>query len=173
MINLNNGHTPLSPGGVSGGRTEYGENKRLIEAISENLKGLPVKITEGTKGYSDGGLLFIFHKGTSMKNAPKRGAEIFVSENASSDTQYNAYRMLCSLCPENGYRYRGVHTVTAKSPFKSLFALGNENAYLIKAGYIDCPEDNLKSDREFRNITAALSGEIMRIYKENINENYS
>ncbi len=173
MINLNNGHTPLSPGGVWGERTEYAESRRLISAISENLKGLPVKITEGTKGYSEGGLLFIFHKGTSMKNAPKRGAEIFVSENASSDTQYNAYRMLCSLCPENGYRYRGVHTVTEKSPFKCLFKTCHENAYLIKAGYIDSDSDNARWDRNFDGIAAALSEEIMRIYKEKINGNYS
>lgn len=173
MINLNNGHTALSPGGVWGERTEYKECRRLISAISENLTGLPVKITEGREGYCRDGLLFIFHKGTSMKNAPKRGAEIIVSENASSDTQYDAFRLLCAVSGENTFRNKGVHTLTKKSPFKSLQLLENENAYLIKAGYIDSDRDNAVWDRELEGMARALSREIIRIYKEKINENYS
>ena len=88
MINLNNGHTPLSPGGASGGRTEYSECARLIEAVRRYLTGADVKITEGTDGYSTEGLLLIFHKGTSEKNSPTSGAEIFVPENASAEAQY-------------------------------------------------------------------------------------
>lgn len=173
MINLNNGHTPLSPGGVWGERTEYGECARLISAIRNNLKGFPVKITEGREGYSRDGLLIVFHKGTSMKNSPKRGAEIYVCENASADTQYEAFRMLSAVSGENTFRYRGVHTVTKKSPFKCFSSLPGENAYLIKAGYIDSDCDNGIWDRAFDGIAAALSQEIMRIYKEKINENYS
>ena len=173
MINLNNGHTPLSPGGVSGGRTEYGECARLIEAVRKGLEGAEVIVTEGTGGYTRDGLLFIFHKGTSMKNAPKRGAEIFVPENASASGQYNAYRLLSSMCGEKAFRYGGVHTLTPKSPFVRMGTLGNENAYLIKAGYIDFPRDNEIWDRECEHIATALSQEIMKIYKEKTNENYS
>lgn len=173
MINLNNGHTPLSPGGVSGGRTEYSECARLIEAVRKGLSGADVKITEGTDGYSRDGLLFIFHKGTSMKNAPKRGAEIFVPENASAETQYRAYRLLCAVCSDGAYRYRGVHTLHGKSPFVKMRTLGNENVYLIKAGYIDSNGDNEIWDRECDLFASALSREIMKIYKEKINENYS
>ncbi len=173
LIILNNGHTALSPGGVSGGRTEYGECARLINAVSKCLEGLPVKITEGTKGYSDEGLLFVFHKGTSEKNKKNGGAEIFVSADACARTQYNAYRMLTAFCGENGYRYRGVHTLTEKSPFRCLFTSDNEDAYLIKAGYIDCPADSKVPDRPSESAVCALSREIMRIYKEKINEDYS
>lgn len=173
MINLNNGHTPLSPGGASGGRTEYSECARLIEAVRRYLTGADVKITEGTDGYSPEGLLLIFHKGTSEKNSPTRGAEIFVPENASAQAQYRAYRLLCALCSEGAYRYKGVHTLHGKSPFLKMRTLGNENAYLIKAGYIDCREDNEISDRECDRIASALSQEIMKIYKEKTNENYS
>ena len=173
MINLNNGHTPLSPGGVSGGRTEYSECARLIEAVKKGLTGAGVIVTEGTGGYTRDGLLFIFHKGTSMKNAPKRGAEIFVPENASAENQYNAYRLLSALCNDNAFRYRGVHPLTGSSPFGAMRTLGNENAYLIKAGYIDFPRDNEIWDRECEHIASALSQEIMKIYKEKTNENYS
>lgn len=173
LINLNNGHTPRSPGGVFGGRTEFEESRRLINAVKERLGTRNVKITEGTKGYSSDDILFVFHKGASPKNAVKKGAEIFVSESASARTQYRAYRLLTCLCEGESYRFRGVHTVTEKSPFKSFRTLDSENAYLIKTGHIDCPQDNEISDRELFNIADALSGEIMRIYEEKKNENYS
>lgn len=173
LINLNNGHTPRSPGGVWGGRTEYGEMRRLIEAVSRRLEGFPVKITEGGKVPYGDDLVVIFHKGTTEKNGMSGGADITVPENASARTQYNAYRLLLALCGETGLRYRGVHTATAKSPFGSLRLTENENAYLIRAGFIDCDRDNALCEGVSDSLAAALSQEIIRIYKEKMNENYS
>lgn len=173
LINLNNGHTPRSPGGVWGKRTEYGEMRSLIEAVSRCLQGFPVKITEGSQVSCGDDLVIIFHKGTTEKNGMSGGADITVPENASARTQYNAYRLLCTLCRETGLRYRGVHTATEKSPFISLRHTENENAFLFRAGFIDCDRDNALCDGEPDSTAAALSKEIIRIYKEKINENYS
>lgn len=173
MIILNNGHTPLSPGAVYQGRTEYLESRRLIEAVERELSGFDVKITEGREGYSPKGHLFIFHKGISERNERKSGAEVLVPENASSDTQYRAFRLLEGVCGCTGLRYRGVHPVAQSSPFNTLRTLPSENAYLIKAGFIDSEKDNLLFDEALSHTARAIAGEIMRISKEGTNEAFS
>ncbi len=175
-INLNNGHTPLSPGGVFGGRTEYSECKKLTALLYKALKSLDpslsVRLTEGITGIKEnnGGLLFVFHKGTHIKNEAGSGAGIFVGAEADTETQYDAYRILMSLCSEGGFRYRGVHTLTEKSPFRAFSEYAPESAYIIKAGFIDNEEDNMISDRELLRMVQGLSETIVKIYKERINE---
>ena len=173
MINLNNGHTAHSPGAVWGKRTEYRDSRRLISAVAEGLRGLPVKITEGAGGAGTDELLFIFHRSTSEKNSPKTGAGLYVPAEASADTQLRAFRLLSSLCDGSGLRYRGVHTATAECPFGILRRPGDRQVFLIKAGYIDSDADNERWDKSLHGTADALSQEIMRIYKEKINENYS
>lgn len=180
VINLNNGHTPRSPGGVFGGRTEYKMSERLIGALYSELSAMglsgEIRLTEGTDGIKesgDDGLLLVFHKGTHMKNEKSSGAGIFVGEGACARTQYKAYRMLCSLCGDRGFRYRGVHPLTHNSPFKTFSEYAPEDAFIISAGYIDNPRDCLTEDKELRHLASGLSQIIAEIYKEKKNEDYS
>lgn len=176
VINLNNGHTPFSPGGVFGGRTEYGECEKLIDALYRKIKALDpsieIRLTNGTSGIREKAneMLFVFHKGTHLKNEINTGACVFVGSRADAKAQYEAYRILDSICSDGGLRYRGVHTVTDKSPFRAFLRYAPESAYLIKAGFIDNEEDNLLCDREFHRFAGKLSEIIVKIYKEKINE---
>ena len=177
VIILNNGHTRHSPGGVFGGRTEYLECLRLQRALYEEIKCLApsaeIRLCEGAAAIRESSpedMLFVLHKGTSLKNAPRRGADIFVGETASARIQYEAYRILCALCPPGGLRYRGVHTVTKKSPFGIFRALRTGRAYIISAGYIDNAGDNAAFDRSLSRIAHNTAKEIVKIYKERKNE---
>ncbi len=180
VINLNNGHTPRSPGGVFGGSTEYIQSKKLIDSLSRSMRALDpsieIMLTEGTDGIRKAeadSMLFVFHKGTHLKNQIRTGAEIIVGKNASAVTQHEAYRLLTALCGDSGFRYRGVHTLTEKSPFRAFSEYAPEKAYIIKAGFIDNEADNLISDRELDRFARRLSEIIVKIYKEKKNEDYS
>jgi hypothetical protein len=169
VIYLNPAHTPRSPGGVSGGRTEHGDSIRLCRALLGELKGLPAEIVTDSSGFSamtENDLLFVFHRGTAEKNSLTRGAEIYVKENASADIQLNAFCLLSRICSDGGFRYRRVHTLTPKSPFISFGRASPERAFLLKTGFIDNAGDNEIFDRELTGLARGLASEIKRIYKE-------
>ena len=173
-ILLNAAHTAYSPGGVYKGVTEHGESLRLCRLLRESLLGLDkelqVKITEGNDTVvAPDDLLFVFHKGGNMKNERKRGAVICVKETASSEIQYRAYRLLCALC-RRGLRFRGVHTLSEKNPFRFFINTPTENAYLVMAGFIESEEDTAHFGRYGSDLAYELSEEIFSIYKEKINE---
>lgn len=167
------GHTPLSPGGVNGDRTEYQETKSLCEALKGCISTLSPEIDvitgEGNAFIEKAGrddFLLVLHKGTYDKNAPTGGAEIYVKKEADAACQYQAYRLLCSLCGKDGYRYRGVHPLTAVSPFRAFGGCVPDSAFLLKAGYIESEADCLVWDKRADALAEGLAGEIIKIYKE-------
>ncbi len=176
VIYLNCAHTPSSPGGVFGGHTEYGDSRRLCFSLYEKLKALDayadIRLSGGKipRDIKRDDLLFVFHRGTAIKQYPSKGAEIFVKESAGAKIQYEAYRLLSCLCGDGGFRYRRVRTATAKCPFGAFRRALPQRAYLIKAGFIDSEGDNEIFERGLESFAELLAGEIIKIYKENINE---
>lgn len=176
VIYLNFAHTPSSPGGVFGGHTEYGDSRKLCFSLYEKLKGLEknadIRLSGGKipAEIKSGDLLFVFHRDTALKQSLSAGAEIFVKEEAGAKIQYEAYRLLKCLCCEGAFRYRKVRTATAKSPFASFRKALPERAYLIKAGFIDSEGDNEIFEKGLESFSELLAEEIIKIYKETINE---
>lgn len=176
VIYLVSGHTKASPGGVFGGRTEADDCSRLCFALENELKGLDsglhIKVLEGSclqQEMNEDDLLFVFHEGTSCKSSPKKGAAIFVKENADVKIQYEAFSLLSTVCSKYGFRYNGVHPEGSRSPFKSLQRALPERTFFIVSGYIESSTDNLNFD-SMLSYSLPLAGEILKIYKERKNE---
>ena len=167
------GHTPLSPGGVCGGTTEYLEGKRLSDALKGEILRLCPEISvitgEGNAFIENAGaddILLVLHKGTYDKNSPTHGAEIYVKGDAACSTQYDAYRLLFSICTEGGFSYKGVHPISAKTPFRAFSRSCPKSAFLLKTGYMESERDSIASGFVLSTLITDLATEIIRIYKE-------
>lgn len=176
VIYLNAAHTPRSPGGVWQGATEHGECLHfcniLKNALLEQCPRLDVRVVTGNFPFPcvmHDDLLFIFHKGINGKNQNRHGAQIFVKDTDSADTQYKAYSLLKALCGEY-IRYLGVRIATGSTPFRFFVNTPTENAYLIMAGFIESARDREALMRHGTQAAAALSREILKIYKEKKDE---
>ena len=173
VIYLVSAHTKASPGIVFGGHTEAQDCERLCSALEKSIlsisPGISVKVMSGINQLHklrEEDLLFVFHRDISEKGSPKKGASVFVKENASSSVQYKAFSLLSSVCGDKGFCYRGVHPVTRKSSFRSLYKDLPCYSFYLKAGFMDSEEDNKIFDALAGENTASLARSIVRIYKE-------
>ncbi len=171
MVNvfINAAHTSFSPGGVIYGRTEHSdvlEFARLLSAALIRTDGICCESYTGNcrKGYSDSDIVIILHRGSNVGNDNTYGCDITVKSTADADTQYDAFRLLQSLGGEKGFRLKGVHVNTRKSPFRQMEETGSKNTFLIKLGYIDSYKDNKIFDSNLLHLTESLAKKINEIF---------
>lgn len=179
VIYLNAAHTASSPGAVWHGSTEHEEALSFCHALKRELLsldgGLEIIVTEGNfplPYVMHDDFLFVFHKGINGKNENCRGAEIYVKDTDSAATQYRAFRLLEALCGKR-LKYRGVHIAGKGTPFRFFVNTAARNAYLIMAGFMESVHDRSAFLHHEKEIAAGLSREILRIYKEKTDEDYT
>ena len=173
VIYLVSAHTASSPGICYGGRREAADCEELCRALEKSILSLspeiPVCVMSGMKNtgrVKPGDLLFVFHRDFGGKGTPKKGASVFVKENACASVQYQAYSLLSAVCGEKGFRYNGVHPVTAKSPFRSLYRALPQYSFYLSAGFMGNEEDNKIFDALTGENISLLAKSITGIYKE-------
>ncbi len=176
-IYINPAHSPSSPGGCIWGRREYDDCSELAEKITEALRSIsPLRrvsiIPDGfsEKELSPDALLLTLHRGVPSAGEWQRGAAVTVDADACAQVQYEAYRLLESITGAGGFRYRGVHTLTEKSPFRRFGGLALRRKYLLSTGAIDSPEDNEIFDMKKNALARQLAAVINEICKEAENE---
>ena len=179
VIYLNAAHTALSPGAVWHGKTEHGETLRFCHALKRELlfldSDLDVRVTEGNfplPYVMHDDFLFVLHKGINGKNENRHGASIYVKDTDSAATQYKAFRLLEALCGKR-LKYLGVHVAGKRTPFRFFVNTAAGNAYLIMAGFMESSKDLETMTLYEKEIAAALSREILKIYKEKTDEDYT
>lgn len=176
-VYINPAHTRHSPGGCFGGRREYEDNRVLAAAVIKELSLIspdtPIRLFEGSptvRELSSDGILLVLHRGVPDKGEKKRGAFICVGEDADSRVQYEAFRMLSGITGEDAFRYLGVHTQTAESPFRRFGEVPLKRKYLLSVGCIDSEEDNTVFSGKIRVLARNLAAVINEICKEAENE---
>ena len=170
-----NPHSAYSPGGVWKGRTEYGDICAFSEELAEELKkykdiNCVMYSRENYPFVTENDVLLSFHRASAMKNCDSCGADALCKSESSAAVQYKAYRLLDSLCGENGFRFKGVHTFTRHSPLRSIEKSGSPLSFIFTLGYMDNVRDNgifdCFSDELIKNFAYTLN----EIIKENENE---
>ncbi len=180
MVNIviNASHTSYSPGAVWGERNEHSDVLKFARFLSFELERDPdincIYHTGDCKsGYNDKDVVLILHRDSNCKNCNSYGCSITVQKNASADIQYEAYRLLGSLGGDRGFRIKGVHTNTDKTPFKRMENTGTKHTFLIKLGFIDSWTDNKIFDTDFEFLAEKLAAELKEIFKGDTNEAYT
>lgn len=169
-------HSPYSPGGMCQGRTEHEDSLKFARMLHMNLerdKGLEVKLLKGDTrrlSFSEEDTVIVFHRASNMKNCASYGARAFVTPSADAEIQYDAFRLLESICGDHFFRMKGVHTET-KSDFRnSINSLGTDRVFLFDLGYIDSYKDNRVLDRYYELLADRMGKKLREILKERENE---
>ncbi len=172
---INNPHTRCSPGGVWGERTEYADIGRFLNRLygeTEKYGGVNCIMSNFVKipeiGEND--IFLSFHRNSNMKNRDASGAAVMVKSESGEAVQYKAYRLLEALCGEGGFRYKGVHTFTDLSPFKSVEKSTSPFTFLFTLGYIDNEGDNRVFDGFSSKHIKNFADKLNEIIKETENE---
>lgn len=175
-VYINAAHTSYSPGGVWGARTEHSDVLKFGRMLHMGLqrdKSISVQMFTGDirrRSFSADDIVIILHRASNMKNSFSYGARVTVPEEASSDIQYEAYRLLMSICGENFFRMKGVHTEGRLHLRNSINTLGTCRVFLFDLGYIDSWKDNRIFDKFYENMAERLAEKIKEILKETKDE---
>ena len=174
-VYINNPHTQCSPGGVWGERTEYTDIGRFLNRLygeTEKYDSINCIMCNFPKipeiGEND--IFLSFHRSSDMKSCASSGAAVMVKSESDAAVQYKAYRLLEALCGEDGFRYRGVHTYTDLSPFKSVEKSRSPFTFLFTLGYIDNEGDNRVFDGFSHKLIKNFAYKLNEIIKETENE---
>ena len=175
-IYINAAHTSYSPGGVWGARTEHSDVlkfARMLHMGLERDKSISVQMFTGDirrRSFSEDDTVIVLHRASNEKNSFSYGARVTVPEEASSDIQYEAYRLLMSICGERLFRMKGVHTGSESHCRNSINTLGTNRVFLFDLGYIDSYTDNRIFDKCYEVMAERLSEKIKEILKEEKDE---
>ena len=174
-IYIDPAHTPHSPGAVYGGRKEYDDiflfSRELEKSLSDSDTAAEmITCRKDYKRINKNDVLLIFHRGTSYKNAPKRGAGVTVKADSSCSIQYEAYRLLEAVTKASGLKYRGVHTAGKDFLYPSALSSPAERTFLFELGFIEDERDNMLFDSSLIKTARQLRNKLCEIYKEEKNE---
>lgn len=172
---INASHSPFSPGGVWGERTEYGDvlifSEKLAGVLSE-CENIRCRLFDGRlkKGFSEKDIVLSFHRDSNMKNSDSYGAKVLVQRDSNADIQYKAFRLLDALCVDGGFRFRGVHTFSESCPLKSIETTGSPLTFVFYLGFIDNVRDNKVLDCFSDVLIKEFAKKLTEIIKETENE---
>lgn len=186
-IYIDAAHTPLSPGAVYSGRTEWKDNKKFALKIVENLGACPglEAVFENAsllsprdrlkRAFAENcGKVFVLHRAFSLAGQKESGCRVTLPPFADSEIQYEASILLDNLCRAGEFKNKGVHLYTKNNLHKSLERPSMEGIFLFETGFIDNPEDNEKFDRNYRGMAQKLAFCAYKIWnKEDVYENYA
>ncbi|MBR3767933.1 MAG: hypothetical protein IKL10_06815 [Clostridia bacterium] len=157
-----------------GKRTEHKDAVRFSEKLKRELLKYDIccEIFSGSiwNGFSNDDMILSFHRDGNMKNTEKYGASVLVPKNADAEIQYDAFRLLSALTGDMGFRNRGVHTFTEKSPFKSIEKSGSRNTFIFTLGFMDKDCDNRILDKNSDVLVKLFAYRLNKILKERENE---
>lgn len=156
-------------------RTEYGDMMKFTRMVAMELDRCPdvnCQVFTGNlkKNFSENDIVLSFHRGSNYKNCEKHGASVFVREDASADIQYEAFRLLSSICEDDYFRMLGVHTVSERSAFQSINSTGCDRTFVFCIGYIDSAKDNRIFDAYYEILAEKLAKRIKEVFKEEKND---
>lgn len=164
-------HSPHSPGGVWGDRSEYADSLKLSLAVKKELQslfGIDAKIIYGREysGIPEDAFVFSFHRDGNMKNCRKTGASVYVNEKASANVQFDAFRFLECFTGNGGFRYLGVHTSGKGGAFRRMFSCLGMNTFVFTLGFMDEESENLLFDENLCDFARLFADTLYEILKE-------